>query len=164
MVAVTLLMVILLPRGTPLSAQGTASTLFLPLVYKSPPLPEPCEPDPPGESNNIADALTICSGQTVSGRVTDPDDLDDVYRIMTVAGQQLTISMTGAGGDADLFLYPPDTTDVTVDPYVDSSESSGNTEFIQGTVLEGGYWYVDVWEYELDVHTDYELTVTLSGP
>lgn len=126
--------------------------------------PPPCTPDPPGESDNIADALVVCSGQSVSGRVTDPHDLDDVYKIWVVADQELTISMDGTGGDADLFLYPPDTTDVTSDPYVDSSESGGNSEFIQGTVLEEGYWYIDVWEFDLDVHTDYNLTVTLSGP
>jgi plastocyanin len=133
--------------------------VYLPLVAK-----QLCVPSPPGESNNVADALIICSGQTVSGRVSDPDDLDDVYKIMATAGQQMTISMSGTGGDADLYLYPPGTTDVTTDPWVDSSENSGNSEFIQGTVQVGGYWYIDVFEYEYDVYTDYDLTVTLSGP
>jgi subtilisin family serine protease len=120
-----------------------------------------CIPDPPGESDNINDALTVCSGQTVSGRVSD-DDLDDVYKILTVANQELTISMNGSGGDADLYLYPPDTTDVDTDPPAAGSISSGNDEFIQGTVLVGGFWYVDVFSYEGT--TNYNVTVTLSGP
>ena len=120
------------------------------------------------DSNNIADAWIICSGQTVSGQVND-NDWDDVYKIWTVANQQLTISMNGTGvggpGDADLYLYPPGTTDVNTDPYSDSSENIGNSEFIQGTVLVGGFWYVDVFDCcDGDGGTNYNLTVTVSGP
>jgi hypothetical protein len=120
-----------------------------------------CIPDPPGESDNVGDALTVCSGQTVSGQVSDAD-WDDVYKILAVADQELTISMNGSGGDADLYLYPPGTTDVDEDPYVDSSTNSGNDEFIQGTVLVGGFWYIDVFSWEGT--TNYHVTITLSGP
>ena len=130
--------------------------VYLPLV-SSP----SCTPDPPGESDNVNDALIVCSGQTVSGQVSD-DDWDDVYKILTMANQQLTISMNGSGGDADLYLFPPNTTDVNTDPYVDFSENDGNDEYIQGTVLEGGFWYIDVFSYEGT--TNYNLTITLSGP
>jgi hypothetical protein len=118
-----------------------------------------CIPDPPGESDNINDALTVCSGQTVSGQVSDAD-WDDVYKIATTANQLLTISMNGSGGDADLFLYPPGTTDVDTDPWADCSINDGNDEFIQGTVLVGGFWYIDVFSYEGT--TNYNVTVTLS--
>ena len=69
--------------------------------------------------------------------------------------------MTGSGDDADLYLYPPGTTDVWTDSYVASSTNVGNSETIQGTVLTGGYWYVDVYAYE--GVSSYSLTATL-GP
>ena len=118
-----------------------------------------CIPDPPGESDNIDDALTICSRQTVSGQVS-ADDRDDVYKIVARANQLLTISMNGSGGDADLYLFPPGTTDVTTDPYVAWSDNYGNDEVIQGTVLEGGLWYIDVLSSEGT--TKYKVTATLS--
>jgi uncharacterized repeat protein (TIGR01451 family) len=118
-----------------------------------------CIPDPPGESDNIDDALTICSEQIVSGRVSD-DDRDDVYQIAAAENQLLTISMSGSGGNADLYLYPPGTTDVNTDPFAAWSRNDGNDEFIQGTVLEGGFWYIDVFSFEGT--TRYKLTATLS--
>jgi len=142
---------------------GPPPTLtYLPLVLKSSPPPPPCFPSPPGESNNVADALIVCSGQTVSGQVNNPFDLDDVYKILAVANQQLTISMNGVGDDADLYLYPPNTTDVNTDPWVDRSINIGNSEFIQGTVLVGGFWYIDIFAF--DGQSNYDVTVTLSGP
>ena len=86
--------------------------IYLPLISGQP-KPSSCTPDPAGESDNINDALTVCSGQTVSGQVSD-DDWDDVYKILTVANQQLTLSMNGSGGDADLYLFPPGTSNVFV--------------------------------------------------
>jgi hypothetical protein len=144
----------------------TASyTVNLPLVLG------PCIPSAPGESDSTVDALTVCSGQTVSGQVND-DDWDDVYQIWTVAHQTLTISMNGTGvggpGDADLFLFPPGTTDLDEDPWSARSISDSNSEFIQYTVKEEdveGYWYIDVWDCcDDDGGTNYNVTVTLSGP
>jgi hypothetical protein len=137
-------------------------TMSLPIVQLG------CIPSAPGESDNVVDALKVCSGQTVSGQVNDYD-WDDVYKIWTVANQTLTISMSGTGvggpGDADLYLFPPGTTDVTTDDWADRSINDGNTEFIQGMVLVGGYWYIDVFDYyDGDGGTNYNLTVTLSGP
>jgi hypothetical protein len=43
-----------------------------------------------------------------------------------------------------------------------SSRNWGNNESIQGTVLVGGFWYIDVYSYEGT--TNYNVTVTLSGP
>lgn len=139
----------------------TASyTMFLPTVLSS-----FCVPSAPGESNNIADALVVCSGQTVSGWVDDSDK-DDVYKILTVANQHLTISMDGTGsGDADLYLYPPGTNNVYTDPPADWSAYDGNSEYLSGTVLVGGYWYIDVYDYGTgNGGTNYNLTATLSGP
>jgi len=134
--------------------------IYLPLISGRP-KPSSCTPDPPGESDNINDALTVCSGQTVSGQVSD-DDWDDVYKILTVANQQLTLSMNGSGGDADLYLFPPGTSNVDTDPYTETSQNEDNNEYIQYTVTEGGFWYIDVFSYEGTIN--YNLTITLSGP
>lgn len=122
--------------------------------------PTGCVPDPPGDSNNINDALIVCSGQTVPGQVDYLTDWDDVFRIYALNGQVLTISMNGTGGDADLYLYPPGTTDLYADPYIASSINIGNDEYIQGTVLTDGYWYINV--YAFSGTTNYNVTATLS--
>ena len=132
-----------------------AYSIYLPLVIN------PCTPAPPGESDNVNDALTVCSGQTVSGQVSDAD-WDDVYKILSKANQKLTISMNGTGGDADLYLFSPDTTDVDSDLWAAESAHDGNNESIQYTVLEGGFWYIDVFSYSGS--TNYNVTITLSSP
>jgi secreted trypsin-like serine protease len=121
-----------------------------------------CTPDPAGESDNIADARIVCGGQTVSGQVSSPSDLDDVYKILVEPGQQLTISTTGNGGELDLFLYPPDTDDVVTDPWYTSSKNWGNSESIQVTIPVRGHWYIDVYAYSGT--TDYDVTVSVSSP
>jgi len=138
-------------------------TMFLPTVLSA-----YCIPSPPGESDTVFDALIMCNGQTVSGQVND-NDWDDVYKILTVANQTLTISMNGTGvggpGDADLYLFPPGTTDLFNDPSSARSTSSGNSEYIQYTVPVGGYWYIDIFDYyDGDGGTNYNVTATLSGP
>ena len=141
--------------GEPYAVPDYAYSVYLPIVRYF------CTPDPPGESDNIYFPLTVCSGQTVSGQVSD-EDKDDVYRILSKANQKIIISMTGSGGDADLFLFPPGTTDMETDSWVAASGSDGNTEFIQYTILEGGFWYIDVYSYSGT--TNYNLTITLSSP
>ncbi len=143
---------------------GPSTDVYLPIVVtgaSNGSVPTDCIPDPPGESDNIADALTVCSGQTVSGQVDDLD-FDDVFKISVEPGQQLTVSMDGSGGDADLYLYPPGATDVMTDiPYA-ASISLGHSESIQVTIPAGGYWYVDV--YSFSGTTDYVVTISLSSP
>lgn len=119
-----------------------------------------CTPGAAGDSDNVADAITICSGQTVSGQVS-ASDLDDVYQISATAGQQLTISMTGSGGDADLYLFPPGSTDVTSNSYSAYSTTDGSSnESIQVTLLATGTWYIDVYSYSGT--TNYSLVATLN--
>jgi len=142
-----------------------STDVYLPMVMANASddsVPTDCTPDPPGESDNIADALIVCSGQTVSGQVSSPTDLDDVFKILVESGQQLTSSTTGNGGDVDLYLYPPDTSDVITDPWYTASRHSGSDESIQVTIPTGGYWYVDVYAYS--GLTDYDVTVSLSSP
>ncbi len=133
-------------------------TSFLPLVLNNGSRAADCVADPPGESSNIEDARTICSGQQVSGSVSVADeDIDDVYRIEVTDGQVLAAELSGMGGDVDLYLYRGDTTDVQTDPWASASGSDGNEETIRIFLTEGGPWYVDVFAY--DGETDYTLTV-----
>jgi len=143
---------------------GSSTDVYLPIVTTNASIssvPTGCTPDPSGESDNITDALIVCSGQTVSAQVDDLD-FDDVFKILLELGQQLTISTSGSGGDADLYLYPPDATDVMTDiPYA-ASTSLGNSESIRVTIPAGGYWFVDVFSFSGS--TDYDLTISLSTP
>ncbi|MGB0383464.1 MAG: CAP domain-containing protein [Ardenticatenaceae bacterium] len=149
------------PTPTPRGAR-----LYLPLLMRPSPAPTAtptpsstgnCTPDSAGDSDNINDALTICSGQTVSGQVSS-NDKNDVYKIWAEANQGVSISLNGSGGNADLYLYSPDSTDVNSDPVVTGSTGSGNNELIQGTFLNSGFWYIDVFSREGT--TNYNLTVT----
>jgi hypothetical protein len=83
----------------------------------------------------------VCSGQTVFGQISD-SDIDDVYKISGATNQTLTISMSGTGvggaGNADLYLYPPGTADVT-DPFYARSIGFGNNEFIQVVRLKAAF-------------------------
>jgi hypothetical protein len=130
------------------------NTLFLPMLLS------PCPPG--GESSNILDARAICSGERVSGQVSRPGDIDDVYKIFVSANQTLTLALNGSGGDADLYLYPPTTVDVNTDPYTAASVRVGNNEFIQVNIPTSGFWYIDI--YAFAGATTYNVTATVSGP
>jgi hypothetical protein len=140
--------------------------LYLPVVAKAPPTPTPppsCVPGPSGESNGVADAILICSGQTVSGQVSQ-SDRDDVFRFKATANQLIDIALHGVGdpvGDADLYLFAPGTMNVTSDPYAAKSDKTGNEEIIQGTLLVGGDWFVDVYAFSGAIR--YTLVISLSN-
>lgn len=138
---------------------GGSASIYLPVVLK--PGSPVCVPGS-GDSNNTADALAICSGVPANGQVNRFFDLDDVYKITVGAGQQITISLSGTGGDAHLFLYPPGTANVISDPFATFSANAGNSESIEATVYLPGTWYVDV--YSLSGITNYTLNVTVSTP
>jgi hypothetical protein len=131
--------------------------VYLPLLLRNVVESGPDDCLPVGESDNISDALSVSSGQTVCGQVSDADR-DDVYKIYLTTGQQLTVSMSGSGGDADLYLYPPGSTNVNIDPWTDISVNDGNDEYIQRTIGETGFWYVDV--YSFSGTTEYSVTVS----
>jgi uncharacterized repeat protein (TIGR01451 family) len=131
--------------------------VFLPLVARNA-RPQP----PPGaDSDNIIDALPVASGQTVSGQVSQGDRFD-VFRIELRAGQPVELSLTGTGGDADLYLFGPSTTDVTRDPALAGSYTDGNYEWLRGRVLADGPYYPVVHSYMGT--TDYGLFVYASEP
>ncbi|MBN1537623.1 MAG: trypsin-like serine protease [Anaerolineales bacterium] len=140
--------------------------VYLPLtIYATGGSGEICIADPPGESDNIPDALIICSGDTIYGTTSYPDDLDDVYKIYIQSGKKITISMSGNGGDSDLYLFPPGADDVETDEWYRRSTNSGNSEYISVTVNETGYWYVDIFRYQQSATsaTNYQITVTIGN-
>jgi len=145
---------------------GPENTNYLPLILNNyPNVPVNCTPDPPGESNNINDALIICSGQVVTGQVREIIDEDDVYKIYVNKDQHMHISLSGSldlNKDADLYLFPPGTTDVTIDDWVAYSFNEGTDEEINYTATSSGYWYVDVYGYS--GVADYTLIVTITNP
>lgn len=130
--------------------------VYLPLVVK------PVCVTPSGDANNIGQALTVCSGQTISGQVSKSTDPSDVYKISVGQGQILTISLTGSGGDADLYLYSPDATSIFTDSPAAWSELTGNNESIETGIFTAGTWYIEVYSYS--GVTNYNLTVTVSNP
>jgi uncharacterized repeat protein (TIGR01451 family) len=139
----------------------TPKFVYLPLVIKSPGSASvSCTPVTPPESNNAADAATLCSGQTANGYVNKATDLDDVYKIWVNAGQRISITVSGTGGDADLFLYPPGTTDVNINPIAASSTNDGNNEAIYAPISVSGFWYIDIYAYT-DA-TNYTVKVTIT--
>jgi hypothetical protein len=126
---------------------------YFPFIF-APPCP------PLGESDNIPDALTINSGQKICGQVSQPGDPDDVYRIFATAGQQLTITLNGSGGNADLYLYAPGATDIITSPAAAFSTGPTSAEFIQLTASSTGFWYIDILAASGVV--TYRLNVTLN--
>lgn len=120
------------------------------------------------EIGDVADDIDqlprgVVSGQELCGQVSN-SDWDDVYRIYAGVGQQLTLKMSGTGTDADLYLFAPGTPSVYGYSSYASSLNSDSSEFIQVTLPQSGYWYIDVYWYinQPAGTTDYQLTVTLN--
>ena len=138
---------------------ATASAAYLPLLMARS-ANEPCTPQA-GESDTFQDALRFCSGQTVSGEVNDTNDFDDVYAIYAAAGTVLELTLNGNGGDADLFLYHPNSTDIVADPWVAASARDGSNESLRFLIPETGLWLIDVYAYEGSI--SYALTATVKA-
>ena len=131
--------------------------IYLPVVLADD-VPIACSPQG-GDSNNINNALTTCSGHTASGQVSG-GDLYDVYRIPIKAEKELLLEMNGSGGDADLYLFAPTATDIFSSPIVARSTSDGNNEDINVQIPVEGYWYILVYSYSGT--TNYNLTATVT--
>jgi uncharacterized repeat protein (TIGR01451 family) len=118
-------------------------------------------PADPGDSDNIADALPLASDQPASGSVSQGDRFD-VFRIELRTGQVVDLQLSGTGGDADLYLYGPDATDIALNQPILGSNSSNNDERIVAQVLRDGSFYAAVYAYE--GATSYQLRATVTGP
>ncbi len=81
----------------------------------------------------------------ISDTLDSEADVDDVYAVALVAGQQIDVSMTADDGtDFDIYLYPPGTSTVNGDE--DSvAESNGESypEHFTYTAVTSGTYYLD---------------------
>ena len=84
----------------------------------------------------------------IVGTLDEDTDFDDVFSVYLNAGQSITAALKGPGdADFDLYLYPPGSTDIMVDPIEDSSSWSGSVELLNYTAETSGVYYLDVWAY-----------------
>ena len=118
----------------------------------------PCQPSPPGDSNNVGDALTVCPGQPVTGQVNKDSDKWDVYKVAYADNTATIIELSGQSGNAQMGLYGPSATDVTTDNPVRTSVNPGSDERITGVIRDPGDWYIAV--VNVQDSTDYRLLVT----
>lgn len=84
----------------------------------------------------------------IAGTLDEATDFDDVYAVNLNAGQSITVALKGPGNaDFDLYLYPPGSTDMTVDPLAAGSSASGSVELLNYTAEGPGTYYLDVYSY-----------------
>jgi hypothetical protein len=95
----------------------------------------------------------------VSGWVNRDYDRADVYKIKAASGQRLTISMSGSGGDADLYLFRPGISDIYSSSASAGSAGGTNSESIDEIIFSGGDWYIVA--YSFSGTTSYNITVNV---
>jgi len=106
-----------------------------------------------GGSLNTATAISAGTG---SGYV-DSSDTADYYKVSVSSGQTVMASLTPpSGADFDIKLY--DTSQTQVDS---SSLGGSQTDSVEGTASESGYFYVTVYRYSGE--GIYTLTITTTG-
>ena len=99
-----------------------------------------------GGSGCTASGTVLCDGSNVTGLSASKNNWTSVYTIDVPAGSSnLTVSMSGGSGDADLYVRlgsAPTTTSYTCRPY-----KSGNTETCSIDSLAAGKYYISVRAY-----------------
>ncbi|MEL7667434.1 MAG: cell wall-binding repeat-containing protein [Actinomycetota bacterium] len=84
----------------------------------------------------------------ITGTLSEAADYDDVYAVYLNTGQSITVALKGPGNaDFDLYLYPPGSTDMMVDPLAADSSASGSVELLNYTAEGPGTYYLDVYAY-----------------
>ncbi|HEU4323380.1 MAG TPA: VWA domain-containing protein [Roseiflexaceae bacterium] len=136
------------------AASGQFRTVLLPQVQKA----DPCQPAN-GESNTIADALTACFNKPNNGSVSTSGDRYDVYKITLPTNNTTRIVLTGTGGDADLYLYPPTATAID-GRYLARSYLPGTNEQISYQPGQTAMHYVVIHAYARS--TNYTLTISFA--
>ncbi len=99
---------------------------------------------------------------TVTGDLDRGTEPDHVYSIALEAGERLSLVMHSADGDADVFVFAPDATDVTVDCPVAGAATAYDPELLVYDVPAGagGTYYVNVWAATGSPH--YELSASVA--
>lgn len=90
-------------------------------------------------------------GNSVTNNLNETSDTNDVYSLDLLAGDNLSLSMTGdAALDSDLYLYSPAATTVnSTDGIVASSENvATSTESIKYTVPKSGTYYINAYAFK----------------
>ncbi|QGQ94096.1 hypothetical protein EHS13_03840 [Paenibacillus psychroresistens] len=120
-------------------------------------------------------------GDSISNRLNEKTDQNDVYAVDLHAGENVSFSMTADNGtDFDLYLYAPSTSSINSREGIIafSENEKTSTESINYKVTESGTYYLDLYAYKgsgaytLTVKTDnhngiYEDTsssVVFNGP
>ncbi|NOU82897.1 S8 family serine peptidase [Paenibacillus sp. LMG 31459] len=94
---------------------------------------------------------TPYAGSSITNRLDEAADVNDVYSIELHAGENISLALTGdAGTDFDLYLYSPEAATVQLnDNILAYSENKGtSSEAIDFTVNESGTYYLDVYAYK----------------
>ena len=99
---------------------------------------------------------------TVSDTVNNLGNADDFYRFTLTTAGNVELSLTGVGGDADLFLVRDFNNDGRIDTseIVRYSNLIGNQELISVTGLAAGTYYAVV-EQSIAATTNYTLTASV---
>ncbi len=99
---------------------------------------------------------------TVNDTVTSLGNADDFYRFTLPTAGNLELSLTGVGGNADLFLVRDFNNDgrIDVNEIMRFSMSNTNQELITATGLAAGTYYVVI-EQAITGTTNYTLTATV---
>ena len=108
------------------------------------------------DAGGSLDTATAISAGTGSGYI-DSSDTADYYKVSVSSGQTVMASLTPpSGADFDIKLY--DTSQTQVDS---SSLGGSQTDSVEGTASESGYFYVTVYRYSGE--GIYTLTITTTG-
>jgi len=105
--------------------------------------------------NSLTAATAIAPGSDMG--YLDSTDTEDYYKVSVSSGQTISVDVTPPlGSDFDLTLYDMNQTQI------DSSSLGGSqTDAVEGTASESGYFYIKVYQYSGS--GIYSMTVTVTG-
>lgn len=153
----------LFPEASSLQASTLASDLVDPLQSSSSWSAASAANAVLTTNNTLSTATNLgtLNGQSSITGSASPSDLRDYFRFTTTASGRLDITLTGVGGDVDLYLIQ----DFNGNGIAETSEIlrysavNGNQEAISISGLASGTYYALVYEYGNSL-TDYTLTLT----
>ncbi len=116
-------------------------------------------PDTYEPNENFASARTIVPGAAIQAYICDSSD-HDWFKFSVLAGQDISVDLTGLPADYDVELYDPAQNNVG-----GSSNSGTDDEHITYTATSAGDYRVHIYGYNgaHDISHAYTLKVRLSG-